>query len=368
MLGPDGPLGGVQVTATSAADVVRTVTLTVPDGKGTFALRDLAVPGRYSVTVEAEGYAAATSTAVLDDDQPSQVLTFNVTPALGEIRGVVSLDDAGPSGGVAVSVTGPQFEMTTTSVSTADGRGTYLVGDVPSPGVYTVTFTRSGYVPQVVQVELGGEMPAGSQDTTLVTATGVIGGTVERFDGLPAPGAEIVITDGTTEYHTISADDPAGQFEVAGLPPGSYTVRARLVGTTDAVQIVNLLPSDERLAGSAGEIQLRLGIQATISGRVTRRSADGSLVPVAHATIRLVPIRDFPSTYANGPSFACTGADGTFEFAALEGGVAFVAAVYLSPLSPAGSELDAVQVTSANGTVVPTPRDLVIEAEVAACP
>lgn len=63
--------------------------------------------------------------------------------------------------------------------------------------------------------------PPSTADTT-----GLLGGVVRDADGIPLIGASVLV-EGTV-FGTMT--DAAGEYVIAGLPPGSYAVTARMVG------------------------------------------------------------------------------------------------------------------------------------------
>lgn len=82
-----------------------------------------------------------------------------------------------------------------------------------------------------------------------VPVTGRIFGTVRLATGAPAPGAQVRLEG--TALATLS--DAAGNYQFLGVPAGTYTVRATLVGSTAAAASVTLA------AGAQVEVPLVLG-------------------------------------------------------------------------------------------------------------
>jgi len=66
--GPDGPLGGAVVTATTGTTKVETVSLTEGD-VGAFTVQGLGTPATYTVTVTSPGFTTQTSTLSLTAGQ-----------------------------------------------------------------------------------------------------------------------------------------------------------------------------------------------------------------------------------------------------------------------------------------------------------
>lgn len=135
------PVGGATVTAGGLADPPETTTLT--DGQvGTFRLEGLPVPGSYTITVTAPGYAAQTVPVQLAADAVLPPIAVSLTPDMGVITGrVLGAGGAGVTG-AAVSVTDGQkvWPVVTTSASGGMPAGTFTVADLPA-GHYTVTAT-----------------------------------------------------------------------------------------------------------------------------------------------------------------------------------------------------------------------------------
>jgi len=135
------PVGGATVTAGGLADPPQTTTLT--DGPvGTFRLEGLPVPGSYTITVSAPGFADQTVPVALAADAVLPPIGVTLTPAMGSITGQVLGADGKGVVGAAVSVTDGQkvWPVVTTSASGGTPAGSFTVAGLPS-GRYTVTAT-----------------------------------------------------------------------------------------------------------------------------------------------------------------------------------------------------------------------------------
>ncbi len=338
-----GPLGGATVTATDGTTTIETVSLT--EGTvGGFVLRNLATPGRYTVTVSRDGYADESRSVALDSAQT--VSDFNVTlaRAIGSISGHISVADLGLSGGITVTVTGGDVNVATTTVSAGDV-GTFQVDQLPIPATYTVTFSRDGLLSQVRLVDLdprAGRTDATGIDATLVQDRAVVRGIVRDVGGQPAARARVELTDGTTVYEFLTADDPAGRFEFGAIAAGAYTLSADLTGTTPVIVLVNVRASEAR------DIELQLGVQASISGRVLRFDAETSTTgPFAGAVVRLFAPADFPANRDARLQLVTTDADGNFRFSGLAAPADYIIGVYVS--DSAADPLDSALVASQPG-------------------
>jgi Carboxypeptidase regulatory-like domain len=348
---PSGPLGGVAIVATSGDLAVPTVSLTVDD-VGAFTLRDLPTPGTYTVTFAKEGYQSATRTADLQAAQQVGGLDVTMAPTIGSISGTVH-DANGPLGGVNVSITGPdKLELSTTSASVGQV-GQYTFEALPSPGSYTLTFTKDGYVAQTLLKSLGGASGASALtgvDATLVSSTATVRGTVQSSSGKQVAGASVSLSDGSVTKQFVSADN--GRFEFGTVKPGAYTLTATLPGTSPAVQLVNVIAND------VVDVTLTLQAQASLSGLVQRVNPQtGAVTPYAGANVRLYPAAVFPAPPSQALFSVTTGADGSYTFSALDAPADFVVAVYAAPTS--GDALDSVLVQSQPSTAEQVPTFLI---------
>ena len=339
----EGPLGGATVTATDGTTTIETVSLT--DGTvGGFVLRNLATPGRYTLTVSREGYADESRSVALESGQP--VPDFNVTlaRAIGSISGHISVADAGPAGGITVTVTGGDVTLETTTVSQGD-IGLFQVDQLPIPATYTVTFSRDGLLSQVRLVDLdphSGRIDVTGVDATLVLDRAVVRGIVRDVDGQPAARAQVELTDGTTVYQFLTSDDPPGRFEFGAVAAGAYTLSAELTGTTPVIVLVNVRASD------VADIELRLGAQASLSGRVLRFDPETATTgPFEGAVVRLFAPADFPANRNAALQIATTDVNGNFRFSGLAAPADYIVAVYVS--DSAADPLDSTLVASQPG-------------------
>jgi hypothetical protein len=339
----DGPLGGVTISATDGTTTIETVSLT--EGTvGGFVLRNLATPGRYTVTFSRDGFADESRSVALDTGQAVSGFDITLTRSIGSISGHVSIADSGPAGGITVTVTGGEVAITTTTVSQGDV-GSFQVDQLPIPASYTVTFSREGLVSQVRLVDLDpltGRLDVAGVDATLVQDHAIVRGIVRDVGGQPAVRASVELTDGTNVYRFLTADDPAGRFEFGSVPAGAYTLTAELPGTTPVIVLVNVRSSE------TAELELQLGAQASISGRVLRVDPETSATgPFAGAVVRLFVPADFPANRDAALQVVTTDADGNFTFPGLDAPADFVVAVYVS--TSAADPLDSALVASQPG-------------------
>ena len=331
--GPDGPLGGVTITATDGQYVVTTVSYTDGD-VGAFTLRNLSAPGRYTVTAEAEGFVSETSTVTLAANQELvEVPALTLVPATGRIEGAVRVEGQA-SGDVVITLTGgPGIERTVRPIS-GDGplAGTYVVGGLPSPGTYTLTFSSPQAVTQVRVVGLDpftGSSAAQAESVDLRRELRRVQGTVTEVGGGSLAGATVVLSDGVASWTVPSANDPVGAFAFSDVPPGAYTLTATREGAFATVLPVTVEPGAD-LTG----VTLQLARQASIVGTVDTGGGSCNLV------VRLFRFGSFDTEAERE-----TVLDGaTYEFLAVPAPVGYLVAVYTAGAS------DPIATTSVTST------------------
>jgi hypothetical protein len=324
------PLGGAQIVASDGTNAIDTVSLTDGD-VGTFALRNLATPGQYTLTVSIDGYATESRTIALRQGETSNV-DISLRVARGGISGQVFAASGDPLGGVSVMVSGGAQPVKTSTISQGDATGSWSVGDLAAPGAYTVTFSKDGFVDQTRLVTVDGSAANGITtgiNAALVSSMSTITGTVLDSTGQPRPLASVELTDGVTKRTVATANAPAGAFGLSSVLPGSYTLTVSYVGATPVVQVVTVQ------AGETRDVQLQLGLEATIGGRVV----DGNGQLFTKGEVRLF----IPETFPGGTPTAVVpiAANGTYSFSTIIAPANYVVAVYASPaaIDPLDSEL-----------------------------
>jgi hypothetical protein len=254
--------------------------------------------------------AYATENLTLDLEQAEEVIGLGIVLAegTGSISGEVRVDGEGPIGGVTVTVSDGETTVTTETLSVGL-IGSYLVSGLEIPALYTVTFAADGLASQVRSVDLdpAEDINAEGVNATLTPATATLTGTVEDPDG-PTSGVEVEVSDGTTTLTTVSADEPLGEYVLAGIPPGTYTLTFRQTGAVPRSVLVTLAAGEERT------VDIELDPQASISGTVERET-DGSDVPLSGAQVLVYKVDEFPGTPT---ATAITDEDGEYVITDLE--------------------------------------------------
>ena len=339
VLDANGPLGGVTITATDGVSSSSTISLTTGDEVGAFTVRDLATPATYTLTFAAEGYVTQTLTVNLGLAENRESVVVVLAGGTGFIQGEVSIVDDGPAGGVTVTASDGEFTRSTVTLSQGSV-GSYLLRGLPTPGTYTVTFSRPGLASLTTSVVLDPTAGTGARgvDATLSRATGNIAGTVQGLDtngvAQPVGGAQVVLTDGALTRTTVSANTPPGAFRFDDLPPGAYTLTFTRDGSTPRTVLATVT------AGTDTAVDVVLERRASITGRVLQvipppedapPDTPPELVPLAGAGVRIYRLVDFPGAVLVETT---TGADGTYEFPSLNAPETYIIEVSVPPGSP----------------------------------
>jgi 5-hydroxyisourate hydrolase-like protein (transthyretin family) len=248
------------------------------------------------VLVSKPGYASQTVTVALSAGQKVTGVAVSLGESAGSLSGKVSaLPSGNPAQGVTVTVTNGALTVQTVTQSTGNV-GAWTVGGLTIPSTYTVTFSRPDLAGQTVSVSLdqSGVITPGSQgalitsdgiSVSMQSATAVVRGTVSQrgpvlepggasAQGAPSPvragEVQINLISGTSSFAVTSASKPdarLGQFEIDGVPPGTYTLSVNRRGTSPTSTIVTLAAGDVHVYNPV------LAAPAQLSGVVS--TADG---------------------------------------------------------------------------------------------
>jgi subtilisin family serine protease len=258
---PTGSLAGT-VTAQDTGQPVAGATVTVsgpePAATTTGAQGDYSfgtlVVGTYSVTVSAVGYHSRTVTGVVVN--PDQTTTRDVVlvPNVGNVTGTVTSQAHGqPVANARVRLLfgpGGSYEAFT------DVNGQYLLTGVVS-GSYTVHTTATGcfldsssVTVQDGQTTVHNVQLSGSSCGPIPTGT-LAGQVTSQVNGVPVAGARVNLFGGP-EVLT----DANGNYLIAGVPVGSYTVHVSRSGcflhsSTQSIQAGQTTTHNVALAGSS---------------------------------------------------------------------------------------------------------------------
>jgi Carboxypeptidase regulatory-like domain/TonB dependent receptor len=70
--------------------------------------------------------------------------------------------------------------------------------------------------------------------------TGILSGVVKDPEGLPVPGATVIVTSPALQGTREVVTDAIGAYIIRGLPPGTYMVVFQFTGTTDVKQTIDV--------------------------------------------------------------------------------------------------------------------------------
>jgi hypothetical protein len=233
------PLGNVEVTAKSG-EFEKKATTPTAGNVGQFVLDGLETPRTYVLTFTRRGFSSETVALDLRAGENRTGVEARLTGGTGTVSGDVTDANGNPLGGVEVTVTRGQFLATTATLTTTGpgaGVGSYRVADLPTPGIYAVTFSAAGFVNETRQVTFlaPGEQPGIS--VSLRPSTATIGGTV-RGPGGGLAGVTVELSDGTTTRTTVTASAPRGGYTFTAVAPGSYTLTFRGIDVNTRIVLV----------------------------------------------------------------------------------------------------------------------------------
>jgi hypothetical protein len=265
---PTAALSGVTISATSGQSTASTVSLSGTSA-GQFTLRSLPTPATFTVVASAPGYAAQTLTLSLAAGQKLTGVAITLTQSAGSLKGMVTLLSSSQGiGGVTVTITNGVTTVQTATASSGTGAviGSWNVGGLAVPGSYTVTFSRPDLQSQTVSVALdvSGNITQGSIGTHVTSAgitvamqssTATVAGTVSQPFGLRVCDAgddlgeaNVSMTTGASSYAvtTASVSPNCGMYELANIPPGTYTITVSAgTGTSPDSQVITVAAGEK---------------------------------------------------------------------------------------------------------------------------
>ena len=199
-------------------------------------------PGTYTLTPSRAGFTfnpANTSVEVTNTDISGRYFyaskpaptTFAIS---GLVYGAIQSD-------VTISISGPNSYPSVTT----DSSGSFRIANV-SPGTYTVTPSRVGYVfnPTSSSVTLSSSDVPGTNfyAAPVSTATYAVSGTIS---GTSRAGVTLSLT-GDKTYSPVTSDS-SGSFRFSGVAPGNYTLTPSRSGSS-------FDPSSRSLAVTSGDV------------------------------------------------------------------------------------------------------------------
>ncbi|HEY2044905.1 MAG TPA: carboxypeptidase regulatory-like domain-containing protein [Jatrophihabitans sp.] len=296
------PVRGVSVSVFNAADTSTAIATSATDSKGVYQVGNLAA-GKYKLSFRGAGFvqlwypgaatdADATTVTLAAGEQKDGVnVSLGGVPAT--ISGTVKGDDVSTSTlyleKTTPAATNGAFSPAATTAGSPDGGaivstvpvgsdGTFTLTNVPSPSVYQLVVTKTGYATSVQRIDIGaGETRTGVQ-LLLSKGDGLMSGVVNSPTG-PLGGATITATAGQATANTVSlTDGQVGTFTLRSLPtPGSFTVVASKAGF--ASQTLTLtMSAGQKLSG----VSITLGQSSgSLAGLVTQLPSNNPAAGVA---------------------------------------------------------------------------------------
>lgn len=329
------PIAGARVVATNASEPLPVVdphrdgVLTAADG--TFTLPALSA-GTWRLTATAGDRAPATSVPLTVDGEHARSGVELVMTSGAVVRGVVTDTSGQPIPGADVRVVAQGFvSWRARRQAFTDGDGRFAIRGLERRPVEVVAWHETG-ASAIVPLDLASER---EREVKLVLdIRGAITGTVVDNSGQPIGDAQVIAepdwTGGTSDRAAWSVrgvqetvTDQGGAFTFAGLPDGTYRVRAARPGASEAalelsrgviatpggapIQIV--VPADGRVIGKLqlpdGKPPIAFNITLGNTTPVPFATQDGSFAIAAAAG-------SYPLTI-NGPGFVTTSKQATIR-------------------------------------------------------
>jgi len=309
---------GVAVEAFRASDVANAVATTATNNAGAFTLPNLA-DGAYKLRFRGAGFlqvwypgAATDADASTVTLQPGQQLT-GLSVRLGGVPGTISgtvtgADLAGATVYLELPGSATAAEPANTDVPgtgepivrtvPVGSDGLFTIANVPSPSVYDLVVSKTGFANDVQRVDLAGGENRKGISLRLRQGDGLISGQVDGPTG-GLGGATITATSGGTVARTVSlTQDQPGAFTLVGLPtPASFTLVVSKDGYASQTLTVTLA-AGEKLTGVA----VSLGASAGSLGGTVRLAdgagAAGVTVTVSNGVLTVQTVTD--SSEENG--------------------------------------------------------------------
>ncbi len=225
-------------------------------------------PGVYDLDVDAPGYARAVITGV-DVTSINAVETVKMT-AESVLTGTISISDGGPGEStVQVEAVPSDNSGANQDYLNSSDLNTFTLAGLPG-NTYNVTISMDGYIPQVITSVAVPPGQTVSLGTITLAPASEIDGTITSTDWNTA-AAELLVEalQGSTVVGSAIADS-SGNFQIIGLPAGTYTLTLPNVFDAFVVAPTVSVTAGQTVSGVA--IQIQLG--ATISGTVTQSTTN----------------------------------------------------------------------------------------------
>ncbi|HUY34489.1 MAG TPA: carboxypeptidase regulatory-like domain-containing protein, partial [Pirellulales bacterium] len=249
---------------------------TTTDANGNYSLAGLPAD-TYTLIVEATGLARNTvSNISVTTGETVEDVTL---PVESVIQGTITTPLSLPSTAVLTVIvnpsgnTDPNLEFSNQFTAPTD----FSVAGLPA-GTYDVTLDLTGYVPQTITSQTVAAQATLNLGTIAMVPFGSVSGTVASNDAqVPAANVEVGAYDASGDLVASAAADGSGNFNISGLPPGSYSVTTVDTGGFVAPVPVSLT-AGQALTNEALTIEPGGGIQGTVTDSKTSTPLAG--IPV----------------------------------------------------------------------------------------
>jgi len=141
-----------------------------------------------------------------------------------------------------VQIAGGDVAVETTTFTSGEIGG-YRIGELPMPGIYTVTVSLEGYGAETLRVDVDPSAPTVVADVTLTENLGRVSGVVVDGAGTAVEAATVTLSDGAVSRQTTTASAPVaaiGRFSIEALEPGAYTVTVTRPTFSDRTVLVEV--------------------------------------------------------------------------------------------------------------------------------
>ncbi len=305
----------------------------------------LPVPaGNYIVGVSAKGFgmqyfdgvtkmADATPVTVAENQHTTNI-DFSLEP-LGSLSGIVTDEESSqPISGAVVMAFSEIWHGKPYMVKTKED-GTFEIPGV-RPGIYILLAKSRGYLPEYYEeashlkdaklVQIGLNESIENIHFTLSRGAILTGTVAQEESGVPIPGALIVAkkVGAPIDYEALSKAD--GSYEISGLLPGKYIVRAAAKGyhrefylnqtKRDSATVLEVAANDS-IPNIDFSLQPTVEEGGGISGMIF---SEADSLPLEGAWVMAFPKRK------GMPYISVTGEDGSFSLRNLPSGTYFVLA------------------------------------------
>ncbi len=258
------PIGDATITVRDGDLTYTARTASQGDAAGVWSIEGVHTPTTYLVSAVAGGFATGSSLIELGGGQVRGDANLTLVRGLGTVHGLVSSRGKGV-GGITMELRAVEGDTirTTTTLTDTSLLGSFVLANLPL-GRYAVTLSGSGWLTQTRQIMLdSGDLLVDVSD--LRKSTAVVQGRVFQMAGLgctyPAPGATgadataqpcgnvgITVQSDQGSWRTTSTSG-TGEFSVAGVPAGTFTVRLERYGYTPATLTVTVGAGDIATVG-----------------------------------------------------------------------------------------------------------------------